>query len=132
MTVTPYIGMKLWQFDPSIREYERNPNTGRAIGGPIWRKKWVPVVIHGETSRSWLVGREGFVNAPHLWDKVPKKIFPGNLVTSEEEIDKLEFVQARHNLAQRINDCRDYDALKAIEQILDEAKTQPKCDYSGY
>lgn len=112
---TPYIGMKVWRFDQNRRVYAKDGN-GRPVGGrPIWREHWRQLEIVGETSRSWLVGAA-------LWraDKVPKKNWPGEYAFSEEEIDRRGYVEDRHRLVRRVQDCRDYDTLKKIEAALNE------------
>jgi len=107
---TPHIGMKLWRWNENRRVYERNPETGRAIGGPIWREHWEPCEIIGETSRSWLVGKA---------EKIPKSQFPGEYATSEEDIERRAYVIGmRHKLADRLRNCKCYETIKKIEDAL--------------
>lgn len=121
MSDAPHIGMQVWRFDPNRRHYRRDAS-GRAIGSPIWREHWEPLEIIGETSRSWLVGRSG---QPLKWaDKYPKKEWPANLATSQEQIDRKEVVEHRYAIARRVESCTDYDALIAITQILGAIKTE--------
>ncbi len=58
------IGSTIWIFDENHRVYHKD-TAGRSEGGPIYREHWRPVVITGETSRSWIIGSR--------WDlKIPK------------------------------------------------------------
>lgn len=119
----PYIGMQVWAFNQNRRVYQRD-ESGKAIGGPIWREHWEPLVVVGETKVSWLVGPEWMLGCDtSRATKVPKKSWPGVYKTSEAEIDKAAFVEARWSLAQRIQGCRDYDTLKAVESALDSQET---------
>lgn len=118
---TPFVGMKLWEYDPNRRIYRRD-ETGRAIGPPIWREHWVEVEIIGETRVSWLIGHVFMKTWPNMEKravKLPKREFPGEYLTSIEEIGRKEFVSDRHVLAERIRRCHDYETLKAIEAALD-------------
>ena len=121
MEITPHIGMRVWSFDVNRRVYKRD-ESGKALGGPIWREHWTPCVVVGETRVSWLIGSEWMLDRPdthHRASRVPKKDWPGSLATSEADIDRAAFVEQRHQLAQRIQNCRDFDTLKAIEAALD-------------
>jgi len=117
----PHIGMKVWAFNVNRRVYERDAN-GKAMGGPIWREHWEPMFVVGETTQSWLIGSEWMKDRPdthHRAGKVAKKDWPGSLATSEVDIERAAFVKQRHKLARRIEACRDYETLKAIESALD-------------
>lgn len=118
MTSQPHIGMTVWQFDPNRRVYPRDDN-GRAFGGPIWREHWVRLCVIGETSKSWLVGPDWMASQLDRAEKVAKKAWPGNLLTSEAEIERAAFVEQRYRLAERVQKCLDYDTLKTIEAALD-------------
>lgn len=114
----PHIGQRVWRFDLNRRVYERDAD-GNARGGPIWREYWEPLVVIGETARSWLVGPEWMAKSPERAMKIAKKDWPGSLATSEEDIERVRFVDQRHKLADRLKLCTDYDTLKAIEKALD-------------
>ncbi|TXH56937.1 MAG: hypothetical protein E6Q97_05490 [Desulfurellales bacterium] len=118
----PHVGMRVWSFNQNRRIYQRDAS-GKAVGGPIWREHWEPLVVVGETKVSWLVGPPYMLGSDtSRAAKVPKKSWPGPYKTSEAGIDREAFVEARWSLAQRIEGCRDYDTLKAIEGALDALK----------
>lgn len=120
--MTPHIGMKLWRWNENRRVYERNPETGRAMGGPIWREHWEPCEIIGETSRSWLVGQDymkTWSDISRKAEKIPKSQFPGEYATSEEDIERRAYVIGmRHKLADKIRVCKCYETIKKIEDAL--------------
>lgn len=116
----PHIGMKVWRFDENRRVYARNAD-GKASGGPIWREHWVEAQIIGETRASWLIGHAGEIKPWMLKsaDKIAKRDWPADIAVSQEDIDRKSFVEDRWELAHRVQNCRDYDTLKAIEAALD-------------
>lgn len=120
--MTPHIGMKVWRFDINRRVYKRDEN-GRAIGGPIWREHWVPLEIVGETTRSWIVARPGMPAS--FGAKVSKKEWPREWAVSEADIERRDMIENGTNaLARRVERCRDYDTLRAIEALLDAQSVQ--------
>lgn len=52
------IGSIVYLFDPNHRVYPKDENGRNKWGSnPIYREHFVPVVITGETARSWIVDR---------------------------------------------------------------------------
>ena len=99
------IGSTVYIFDHNRRVY-----TGGGLGSRIiWREHFRPVKIVGETSRSWITDFYG--------TKLLKK--GGKYLTSEEEIDRAEYVEEN---AYRIADCvrriKDYDLLKSVAELI--------------
>jgi hypothetical protein len=105
------IGDTIWIFDSNRRVYPRDAD-GRATGGPIWREHWKPLVIVGETSRSWLTD---------CGNKIAKKgTDPQNVSFSEAEIDRAAWVHDNAiKISRRVWACGDFEKLKAIEATLD-------------
>jgi hypothetical protein len=105
------IGDTIWIFDTNRLVYPRDAE-GRATGGPIWREHWKPVVIVGETSRSWLTNHGG---------KIAKSGTDPRLVSfSEAEIDRASWVHDNAiKISRRVWACDDFEKLKAIEATLD-------------
>jgi hypothetical protein len=69
------VGSKVWIFDLNNRVYaDKKIAKGQLwySGAPIWREHWVPKVITGETSRSWLV-------SSHEGDRLPTKLSKAEL-----------------------------------------------------
>jgi hypothetical protein len=105
------VGDTIWIFDSSRRVSARDAD-GRATGGPIWREHWRPVVIVGETSRSWLT---------YHGNKIAKRgTDPRNVAFSEAEIDRAGWVRDNaRRISERVMECSDLEKLKAIEATLD-------------
>lgn len=86
------------------RVYERD-----RWGAPIWRKHWVPSVVVGETTRSWVLKNRS---------KVPKRGAPW-VAFSEADIDRAEWVhENRHAIARRLEQCRDYDTWREVARLV--------------
>ena len=97
-----------WIFDENRRRYKTDEK-GRSTGGPIWREHWVKVEIVGETSRSWIT---------NYYDrKVPKKGGRG-YAFSEEDIDRMAFVEQRHAIGEAVKYCTDYETLRRIAEAV--------------
>lgn len=113
------IGSTVWLYEENRRVHAKG--SGRT-GGPIFRGHWAEYKITGETSRSWIVGVDGWEKC-----KLPKKLAPAvneyAPCFSAEELDRRCFVAERHKLMQHIGNIRDYDTLKAI---ADASNYQPK------
>ena len=107
----PKVGDTIWIFDIQRRVYARDAD-GRATGGPIWREHWRPVVIVGETSRSWVTD---------YGNKIAKSgTDPRNVAFSEAEIDRAAWVRDNaRRISGRVMACGDFEKLKAIEATLD-------------
>ena len=107
----PHVGMKLWFFDLNRRVYPRD-TSGRTTGPAIWREHWREVEIKGETSRSWIIS--------YTDEKLPKKEFPGRYATSQEDIDRKEFINSRYVIGSKVGQCNDYDTLIAIKNLIED------------
>lgn len=96
-----------WVFDVNRRRYKVDEN-GKSTGGPIWREHWAKVEIVGETSRSWVTsyGR-----------KIPKSGGSG-IAFSEEDINRMAFVEQRWAIANKVRYCTDYETLKQIADAV--------------
>lgn len=98
----------VWLFNVNRRVYRQDEN-GRSTGGPIWREHWQEHEIVGETSQSYIT----------KWGmKVPKKGGEG-IAFDAAEIDRLAYVHDnRHNIADAVQRCVDYDTLVKIAEII--------------
>jgi len=63
------VGSEFWAFDGNRRIYAEVP-PGVYRGMPIYAEKYYPVVVPGETSRSWIIAAP---RADYELFKVPKK-----------------------------------------------------------
>lgn len=108
------IGDRIWIFDVNKRVYETD-KFGRRHGGPIYRHHWVPHVINGETSRSWLYGPEF---SPSKLAKNAKENPRNGIVFSEAALeDAIWSNSVRYRLANEI-DKADVSQLRRIAEIL--------------
>ena len=100
------VGDTLYMFDGNRRKYAPGNS------GPIYREHFYPVVVVGETPRSWLVGPE--------WGqvKVSKKDPWSVLFTAEMVNDAVWMNEHRHRIASRVGSIRDMDVLRKIAAIV--------------
>ena len=98
----------LWLLDQNFRVYHKDEN-GRAYGGPIWRCHWREYEVVSETKRSWII---------KFGKKVPKAGGYG-IAFSQDEIDKLAFIEENHNaIAEMVRGLNDYDMLCKVAGIV--------------
>lgn len=102
---------EMWVFDINRRVYKKDEN-GRQYGSPIWREHWRPVKIVGETRVSWIdfFGR-----------KYPKKGSHG-IAYSQTEIEQAAFINDSHKIARLVSQCKDYNTLKKIAELVGYAE----------
>jgi len=118
------IGDKVWIFDENTRKY--TDEHGNKTVGTWYRGHFVEKHIIGETKVSWIIGYQG--STPDNRDiKVNKKTLlynrqialDGQLYVSEEDINQHCWIHDnKHLLSRRVQDCKDYQKLKEIEEIL--------------
>lgn len=111
-TASVGIGSTVWVFDINRRKYrERGPGERFASGPPIWREHWVPQVIVGETSRSWIL---------EYGDKVPKKGADPQVVSfSRTDIDRAAYVNDNsHLIAHAVGNLKDYELLRRVADLI--------------
>lgn len=96
------IGDKIWLFDANRRIYKKGEQS------PIFSEHFYKVTIDGETSRSWLIGR----------DKFSKKD-PCGIYTDEQKEDKIWDHMNRYKIIDKIKNCS-IAKLKQINSIIDE------------
>jgi hypothetical protein len=101
------VGSKVWVFDLNHRVYaDKKIAKGQLwySGAPIWREHWVPKVITGETSRSWLV-------STYEGDRFPTKLSKAELangtlhgvLTSQADVDAACYVNKHaFSIAERV------------------------------
>jgi hypothetical protein len=101
------IGKTIWVYDINLRHYRRDEK-GRSYGPPIWRKSWRPNEVVGENRVSWIFASGA---------KVPKKGAVG-VAFSEEEIDRLAFVEEnKHRISDAVS-CLGYERLKQVADLI--------------
>lgn len=108
------VGDTIYRFDSGVRNYLRDEN-GKAIGGSIYRDHWVPAVITGETSRSWLLGDNSWSMV-----KVPKKgANPKQYKFSLSDVEDDVWLHVnRYGISQRVLSVNDVAVLKKIADLL--------------
>lgn len=113
------IGSTVWVFDINRRVYGQ-PEPGRAWGNIIWREHWGPHRIVGETTRSWVLDRQGGL-------KVPKSgADPSRFAFSQLDIDRRAWIEAnRHEIKQAVGQIQDYELLKAVARLIEYRSKQP-------
>ena len=99
------IGQKVWVF----KQLAARRNS--------YRKGWVPCIIRGETSRSWIIGPE--------WDpqKIPKsaklRARGDDLCTSEAQVDERCWVEVnRWPINSALTMVADYDTLRRVASLI--------------
>lgn len=110
------IGETFYYFDGNHRVYERD-GQGRASGGPIYAEHFRPIVVFGETSRSWLAGWE---NNPR---KIPKKDFKG-YYTHETMQDAIWAKSHRYKILDLVKYCSVEDLKEVAVAIGYNSKEQ--------
>lgn len=102
------IGKTVWRFDRNHRVYDKGK-----ITGPIYREHWVPIVIFGETSRSWLAGYEF---DPY---KIPKKGPHHPFALSEQEVeDDCWRQEHRYSISRQVERVTDVEILRKIAALV--------------
>lgn len=117
------VGDKFWSFDRNIRRYDEN----RKI---IFRGHYYRVEIIDETSRSWIIGREGL---SHEIFKVPKSdpfrkkygefgVRP--IILTDEMVDDECFTQkhARH-IAEKVRGLK-AEELRKVASLIGYVETE--------
>jgi hypothetical protein len=103
------VGDIVWFFDDNHRVYETDKN-GLSHGGPIWRKKWKPCKVLGETTRSFVL---------EYGQKIPKKNKPNGLAYSEQELNEKFFVHENaYKIGCAVKTVKDAEKLKLIAKII--------------
>jgi hypothetical protein len=119
------VGSPVWVFDINRRVYPP-PEKGRSSSGPIWREHWVPFVIVGETSRSWLLDDGGSC-------KVPKRgADPRRVLFSQADVERATWVHDNaYAISQAINSLAHRDgglAYETLRTIASAVGYQPKTE----
>ena len=103
------IGDTAYEFDINRRVYRRNVS-GQAYGGPIYREHWRPVIITGESGKSWLLDRYPL--------KIGKAKAEAAWKTAAEVDDACWVDDHRHRIAASLHHCSDVEVLKEIARII--------------
>jgi hypothetical protein len=104
------VGDKVWLFDYNRRRYE----SGKG-GGPIFAEHFYEAKIDGETSRSWMIGRQKF-----------PKLNPRGIYNDEQKADMIWEHENRFKLRHKLDVCS-INSLRKIDAIFrseDEPTTQ--------
>ena len=77
---------------------------------------WAPYEITGETRQSWICGdikidKKTMVERQYNYS-------PIQFVSTLEEVIRKDFIDNRWRLARKIEECKDYDILKKIDELL--------------
>ena len=112
------LGSPVWRFDTNRRRYTA-PANGRAYGDIIWREQWAPLVVIGETPRSWIIGRS---NSKSEVAKLPKadcrKGPPRGWAFSQDHIDEDDWIHThRHQLVALLQRSSDYAMLREVARV---------------
>ena len=122
------VGDLLWFFDGDRRVYARDEK-GRAVGGPIWREHWVPMVVLAESPVAWWMARSihshligepteqlEFVVAAKLLKGRP---LPGGWAFGSEHIDEMAWVQQhRPAISCAVSRCDDPAILRQVAALV--------------
>ncbi len=109
------IGSTVWYFDVNRRTYRRE--SGRAVGGPIWREHWGENAVTGETSRSWILSHGWHTNPS---GRIPKKrVDFTRLAYSQDEIEEIRWVEEhRHYIGRKVHSLTDAAILKQVAELV--------------
>lgn len=115
------IGSTVWRFNSNRRVYSQGKS------GPVWREHWDPLVVVGETSRSWLVA---FRDGGKVTHKAPKRrdwLARKRWAYSEHEIDVADWAESKRYEIIRALERADPDDLYRVACIvaLDVATAYP-------
>lgn len=114
------VGDPAWVFDANHRIY---PPNGGMSARPIYREHWRPRQIVGETSRSWLVGRDGVT---HDTIKVPKsgrRQAPCMVLFSQQDVDERVWDHDnRHRIVEAVRGVAP-STLRRIAAMIDYKET---------
>jgi hypothetical protein len=99
------VGDKVWLFDSNRRVY---PKDNKFSSAPIFSEHFHQVIIDGETSRSWLIGREKF----------SKTHFCG-IYTDEQKADLIWKEDNQQKIIEEIRNCS-INKLREINSILNK------------
>jgi len=80
-------------------------------------KGWHEYTVTNETKQSWEVGNYRKINKKTMEERI-KDFTPIKFVETREEIERIEFVNQRHFIAEMVRNCKDYDKLKKIQEIV--------------
>jgi hypothetical protein len=100
------IGQTIWRYD-AYRD-RKDPNSR-----PTYREHWVPAIITGETSRSWIVGERD-------WNqyKIPKKGPHPGWCFSEQEIDDKCWIHNCWQISDAVRLVSDVGILRQIAELI--------------
>ena len=112
-------GETVYVFDHNRRVYETNPETGRR-GLVIYREHFVPLIVFGETPRSWLASHDGTDKWEHMIHKLDKKQSPdrGRWYTKAQMEDAVWLEENRRKIANVVERLSDVSLLKQIATLL--------------
>lgn len=108
------IGQTVWVFDPNRRVYRKNA-AGCGFGAPVYREHFRPIVISGETSRSWTVG-DG------RWQiKIPKAggAVRGNIFMTEAAVnDDVWIKEHKYRIESLVGRLTDVETLRKVAALI--------------
>ena len=110
------IGSTVWTFDTNRRVYATDER-----GGPIFREYFQPLVITGETSKSWLAGPDWSpvkVNKKTLAIKGGFGLAPFVYPSQEAVDDACWTKEYRIDISTAVGRCQDAAVLRQIAAIL--------------
>lgn len=115
------LGDKIWLFDDNRRVYV--DDEGNKHQSPIYRKKFVPFYIVGETRVSWIVSNYTLDEIPE-WavakgKKVKKVEANKTYWTSKEEVENKCWINENiYRIVEKVRHCKDYSLLKQIDNLI--------------
>jgi hypothetical protein len=116
------VGDIVWVFDRNHRVYRKDASTGLSAGGPIFREHFRPVIISGETPRSWVLYGSG-VKVPKSGGDV-RECGTGpygkrTVYMTPEAVDTAVYLHDhRHKIARALEMCADVAALRQIAALV--------------
>lgn len=111
------IGDPVWVYDQNLRVYRRSPETGKAIGSPVYRESFRKFEITSESKTSWVVGRR---DNDRVIAKISKNGMSsgGIMAFSEQELDDLCFINDnRHQISHHISTIIDATVLREVARV---------------
>jgi hypothetical protein len=118
------IGSTIYIFEDNHRVYAKDAQ-GRSTGGPIWKEHWRPHTIDGETTQSWIVGKD-WRNPIKISKKELREGTLRGVCFSMEEVERKAWVKANaHYLGNVVGVQDNYELLKKIAEMVNYKEQKP-------
>lgn len=121
--MTIKVGATVWVFDVDRRIYPK-PEAGRtwASGGPIYREHFVPRLVVGETSRSWILSCRTKVDKKTLESARDSRGYRKRIYNEAQVDDACFLNDERRRISEDVAGSTDVGLLRRIDELLKAAR----------